>query len=129
MGRKMADRTVIKENAEALLDDGLLDEAIVEYRALVALDGDDPCSHFGLGDAYHQNGMLAEALFEIDEAIRLRPGWAFYHNKKSKVLEEKGELSLAVRELETAIGIKPDLEDARKGLKRVKRKMKRRSQD
>ena len=125
--RKMTDKTSIKAKAEGLLDEGRLDEAIAEYRALIELDVDDPCSHFGLCDSYNQKGMLDEALYEIDEAIRLRPGWPLYHNKKGKILEGKGDQALALIEFKAAVAIKPDLEDALKSIRRIERKMKRKS--
>ena len=123
----MPDKTSIKENAEALLDEGRLEEAIDEYRMLIGLDANDPCSHFGLCDTYHRKGMLDEALYELDESIRLRPGWPFYHNKKGKILEEKGDIALALNEFKAAVAIKPDLEDALKSIRRLERKMKRKS--
>lgn len=109
----------LKEHADGLLDAGRLDEAISEYRALIELDPGDPCSHFGICDAYDQKGQREEALAEIDEAIRLRPGWPYYHNKKGKMLEAAGKIPLARREFEAAVSIKPDLEDARKSLERL----------
>ncbi len=125
MSQKKPKKDEVKENAEALLGEGRLDEAMLEYKALIALDPSDPCSHFGLCDTYHQKGMLKEALEKIDDSIGLRPGWPFYNNKKAKILEDLGETSLAVIELEEAIRIKPDFEDAKKNLKRLQKKSKR----
>lgn len=108
-----------KELADALSDEGRIDEAIVEYKALVAMEPGDPCSHFGLCDAYHKKGMLNEALTEIDESIRLRPGWPFYNNKKGKILEAQGDTGSAIKEFEEAVRLKPDFEDALANLERL----------
>ncbi len=110
-----------KAIADALVDEGRLDEAILEYGALIAMEPGDPCSHFGLGDAYHKKSMLSEARAEVEEAIRLRPGWPFYHNRLGKILEEQGDVARAIRELEKAMELKPDYEDARANLERLKK--------
>jgi tetratricopeptide (TPR) repeat protein len=116
---KKDEAAVKKALADTLSDEGKLDEAIVEYRALIALEPGDPCSHFGLGDAYHKKGMLTEALAEVEESIRLRPGWPFYHNKTGKILADMGDAGAAIGEFEKAIALKPDFEDAIANLGRL----------
>ena len=76
-----SDAVTKKALADMLSDEDRLSEAIAEYRALIEIDASDPCSHFGLCDACHKKGMIDEALVEINESIRLRPGWPFYHNR------------------------------------------------
>jgi DNA-binding SARP family transcriptional activator len=49
----------VKEHADSLAEEGRLDEAIEEYRSLIEIDPADPCSHFGLCDAYHKKGICS----------------------------------------------------------------------
>ena len=85
---------------------------------------EDACAHFGLSDAYHLNGDLDMALVEIDEAMRLKPDWPFYHGKKGKILESAGDREAAIAQFERAVGLKPDYEDALANLERLRGKRK-----
>lgn len=49
------------------------------------------------------------------------PTWAHAHWRLGLVLERQGKKDAAIAELETAIKLKPDLDDAKKDLKRMKR--------
>ena len=111
-----------KAAADALLDEGRLDEAIVEYKALVTMTPEDACAHFGLSDAYHLRGDPDAALLEIGEAMRLKPDWPFYHNKMGKILESACDLEAALGQFELAVSLKPDYEDALANLRRLRRK-------
>ncbi len=108
-----------KQHADALVEEGRLDEAIEEYKAAIALDKSDPCSHFGLCDAYDKKGMAEAAMRELKAAMRLRPGWPYYHNRMGRFLESAGRTEEAAREYEEALRLKPDLGDALAGLRRT----------
>lgn len=129
MGRMKAkgkkDAAAIKEHADSLSDKGRLDEAIEEYKASILLEPSDPCSHFGLGDAYFKKGLREEAVVEVREAMRLRPGWPFYHSKLGAMMEAFGRSREAEEEYGEALRLKPDLEAAREGLARLKKSSKR----
>lgn len=101
------------------MEEGRLDEAIEEYKAAIALDESDPCSHFGLCDAYAKKGMADAAIRELTEAMRLRPGWPYYHNRMGEFLESAGRMDEAAREYTEALRLKPDFVDALAGLRRV----------
>ena len=68
----MKRQTTTKQHADALVEEGRLDEAIEEYKAAIALDESDPCSHFGLCDAYDKKCMADAAMRELMEAMRLQ---------------------------------------------------------
>jgi tetratricopeptide (TPR) repeat protein len=85
---------------------------------------EDACAHFGLSDAYHLNGDLDLALVEIDEAMRLKPDWPYYHGKKGKILESAGDRDAAIAQFERAVSLKPDYEDALDNLDRLHGKRK-----
>jgi len=57
----------------ALADQGRLDEAIVHYRAGLALDPESVDTHNNLGAALAQLGRLEEALPHFETACRLDP--------------------------------------------------------
>jgi tetratricopeptide (TPR) repeat protein len=84
----------------------------------------DACAHFGLSDAYHLHGDLDLALIEISDAMRLKPDWPYYHNKKGKILESAGDREAAIAQFERAVSLKPDYEDALANLDRLRRKRK-----
>jgi tetratricopeptide (TPR) repeat protein len=84
----------------------------------------DACAHFGLSDAYHLKGELDLALIEIDEAMRLKPDWPYYHSKKGKILESAGDLEAAIAQFERAMSLKPDCEDALANFDRLRGKRK-----
>ena len=58
----------------------------MEYKGLIVMTPNGPCAHFGLSDAYRLKGDLDLALMEIEEAMRLKPDWPYYHNKMGKIL-------------------------------------------
>lgn len=126
MARKGKKNAVsLKEHADRLSGSGRLEEAIEEYKTSIMLDPSDPCSHFGLGDAYFKKGLRSEAVAEIREAMRLRPGWPYYHNKLGSMMEAFGSPGEAEKEYSEALRLKPDLEAARDGLERIKKSSKR----
>jgi tetratricopeptide (TPR) repeat protein len=49
------------------------------------------------------------------------PSWAGAHWRLAQALEQQGRTDVAITELQTALSLKPDLEDASKDLKRLKR--------
>jgi predicted TPR repeat methyltransferase len=65
--------------------------------------------------------MADAAMGELKEAMRLRPGWPFYHNRMGKLLEAAGRTEEAAGEYAEALRLKPDLEDALAGLLRASR--------
>jgi len=54
--------------------------------------------------------------------MRLRPGWPFYHNKLGAMMEAFGRPGEAAEEYREALRLKPDLDAARAGLDRLKKK-------
>jgi tetratricopeptide (TPR) repeat protein len=111
-----------KARADALFDEGRIDEAIIEYKALISITPEDACAHFGLCDAYHHKGKPDMALREIDEAMRLKPEWPYYHNKKGKILEYAGDIEGAISQFERALQLKPDYADAFSNLDRLRKR-------
>jgi len=80
---------------------------------------EDACAHFGLSDVYHRKGMYDMALAEINEAMKLKPRWPFYHKKMGNILESAGDIDAAIGQFEMAVSLKPDYEEALANLSRL----------
>jgi tetratricopeptide (TPR) repeat protein len=57
--------------ATKLLDLGKPDEAIAEFRAVLALNPENASAHAGKGAAYLQKNMARQALLDLNEALRI----------------------------------------------------------
>jgi len=62
-----------KAQAEAYAEEGMLKEAVIEYRNVLQIDPNDADAHRGLAAAYIQLGSVNDAYWELAEAIRLDP--------------------------------------------------------
>ena len=58
-----------------LLNRERFEEAIVEYRAGLVLVPQSPEAHNNLGGALAATGRTAEAISELEHALRLDPSW------------------------------------------------------
>jgi len=95
------------------LEDGRFDEAIVEYRASIALNPQSAPTHYNLGYALSARGRAADAIAELGEALRIDPDYAQAHNNLGALLELQGATAAARMHFERAIAIRPDHFDAR----------------
>jgi len=55
------------------------DEAIANYRKALAIEPNDPLTHYNLALALKQKGDLGQATDEFEAALRLKPHWADAH--------------------------------------------------
>jgi serine/threonine-protein kinase len=80
--------------ANCLLEQGMLDEAVAAFRALVRQRGtaDD---FYQLGNALFQRGSLDEAVAALRQSVRLRPGFWQVRAFLGWVLVGQGKLSAA----------------------------------
>jgi len=73
-------------------------------------------SHFDslhlLGVIHYQRGEHAEALRQIDGALKINPHVAVAHNNRGNALKDLGRLDDAVASYDRAIALKPDYADA-----------------
>lgn len=74
----------------------MLDEAITEYKKILALNPDYGKSRINLGVAYHQQGRLEQAIQEYEKVLALNPAYGEAHHNLSIIYYEKKNYKLAV---------------------------------
>jgi len=84
------------------------DRARSSFAAAVEIDPDFPVSHYGLARAHALGRHFEEARREIDEAIRIAPGRAFYFAQKCLIQLQAGDIEGAARSAEDAFSMSPD---------------------
>jgi len=94
----------------------MLDEAISEYKKILAIKPDNAEAHNNLGAAYAKKGMLDEAIAEYEHAIALKPNYAEAHSNLGVGYVKKGRLDEAIAEYKQAIALKPNHAKAHKNL-------------
>jgi tetratricopeptide (TPR) repeat protein len=68
----------------------------------------DPLAHNFLATKYLQAGRVADAVAQLNEALRLKPGDAEAHSNLATALQAQGQLSEAVQHAREAVRLKPD---------------------
>jgi hypothetical protein len=111
---------------EAYQEQGLMDDAIREYRRSIELrkkylksiklQSDYAVVHTNLGLIYQRQGRLDDAIREYQTAITLKPGHAVIHYSLGLAYQQQGRLEDAVKEYLTATSLKPDYVDAHNNL-------------
>jgi Tfp pilus assembly protein PilF len=99
-----------------LLDDGRLDEALLEFREADRLHPGDPILRYDLGVVYWQHGDLDRAIAELEESVRLDPRTVSAQVLLGEALRRRGKLGDAVTHFEAALARQPDLAGAHHGL-------------
>ncbi len=91
---------------------GRIDDAIIHYRAALALDPDLPEAHNNLGVALENSGRLDEALGHYRAAVVCRPGYAEAYVNLGNALAGQGKGGEAVAAYRRAIEIDPSRPEA-----------------
>ncbi len=95
--------TLLKDfSARALRAD--IDGARMQVSASPA----DPLAHNFLATRYLQAGRVADAVAQLNEALRLKPGDAEAHSNLATALQAQGQLAEAVQHAREAVRLKPD---------------------
>jgi Flp pilus assembly protein TadD len=111
----------------ALYVSGRQSEAVEHFRRVLELAPRGALlagnSHFFLGVILMtEPGRLSDALFELTEAVRLKPNDAEAHTKLGEALERSGRVAEARAQFETAVLLGPNYAPAREGLAKVVRR-------
>src|SRR5689334_19715529 len=86
---------------------GRLVEAEIGYRRILERHPDQFDTLHLLGVVHHQRGKHAEAVAQIDAALRLDPTSAAAHSNRGSSLEALGRLDEALASYERALAIRP----------------------
>ena len=99
---------------------GLHEEAIREYMLALEINPNLAGVHNNLGNIYKRKGLYDKALKEYQEAVNLDRRFAKAYNNLGATLAEMGRLKEAERQFRRALGRKPNYEQAKLNLKKVK---------
>jgi tetratricopeptide (TPR) repeat protein len=91
----------------ALLAQGNVDHAIVEFKRAIALDPRYALPHVNLGLALSQKGLADKAIDEYRRASQLDPHTPLAHNNLGFALKEQGRIDEAIIEYRRAIALDP----------------------
>jgi tetratricopeptide (TPR) repeat protein len=91
-------------------------EALTAWRKAAAIDAEDAKVQNGLGVSLYVEGETEQAFEHLRHSIRINPRWLENHLVMGKFLLEQGRAQEAVRELQTAIAIKPGFAPAEESL-------------
>ncbi len=92
--------------------EGRLDEAVEQYRQVLALTPDDALAHSNLGTALAAQGRLDEAVGHYERALALAPGDADTHSNLGNALLSLGRAAEGVESLRRALDIDPGSAEA-----------------
>ena len=96
--------------------EGRLDEAVEQYRQVLALTPDDALAHSNLGTALAAQGRLDEAIGHYEQALALAPGDADAHANLGNALLSLGRTGEGIASLRRALDIDPDSAEAHAAL-------------
>ena len=75
----------------ALLQEGRVDDAIVEFEYVLRAKPDNPDAHNNFGNAWLEKGRVAEALSHYRRALELRPNFSVAQQNLRKALRHGAE--------------------------------------
>ncbi len=107
------DSPVARNNfGNVLMRDGRVDEAIVHYRAAVAVKPRYAEAHDNLGVALAATGRFADAIAAYQRALDIQPGFDAPHNNWGVALARQDQLAEAIAQFRLAISANPANSDA-----------------
>lgn len=113
----------------AYLMNGQVTEALETFRVAVQRDGRNPQARHGLGWTLLEEGKdLDEALYQLQEALRLDPESAAIRDSVGWALYRMGDLDGALEQLEEAVNRNPDHPVILQHRREVKDALKRRDE-
>jgi len=86
------------------------------FRHDLAVTENNDLARNNLGVALGQKGEFDEAIIQLQEAIRLKPGFAEAHENLGMALAGKNQIDAAISQFQVAIRLKPDYLEAHNNL-------------
>lgn len=112
-GEHLLHRSVLRYNrAQTLVMLKRLDEAVLDYQAVLDQDPYYPEYHFELGNVLHRLGREDEAIAEYDAAARLGPPFPELFYNRADVLAGLGRYDEAIDGFGYVLELEPDYLDA-----------------
>lgn len=106
-------RSVLVYNrAQVLASLNRLEEALADYRAVIAVDPHYPEYHFDAANLLHRLGRDEEALAEYELADRFGPPFPEVAYNRADLLLDRGDTSAALKGFDRALELDPDVIDA-----------------
>jgi tetratricopeptide (TPR) repeat protein len=107
-------QAVTQDNVDAILnygvaleDEGLVSDALTQYREAARIAPDSVKAHYNIGNALDKLGKPAQALPEHLEAVQLDPKSAVFREGAGDVLVELGRFDEAMSQFEEAARLDP----------------------
>ena len=100
----------------ALLMQGKIEQAGVEFKAALALDPDSADNQYNLGNFYAASGRSDEALACYQKAVQIDPQYANAQYNLGTVLASSGRWEEAIPHFRQVLTIKPDYAEAHNNL-------------
>ncbi len=85
---------------------GQVDAAVEQYQAALALDPDNAVAWQSLGDAYSQQGKLAEAADAYEQSLAIEDS-ALARSQLASVYWQQGDVEQAIAQYEQAVALDP----------------------
>ncbi len=82
------------------------------WRTTLAKNPEAWMAHNNLGDVLLKQGRIDEAISQVQQAIRLKPGYADGYNNLGAILYKQGWIDEAIRQYQEALRLNPDYADA-----------------
>ncbi len=86
----------------ALLQDGQIDEAIVQFQKVQNIDPEDAAACYNLGNAFLQEGRMDEAITQFRQALKLNPNNAIASYDLGNALLQEGQVDEAMVQFQEA---------------------------
>ena len=99
-----------------LAQQGRLDEAMEQYRQVLAIDPTDARTHYNIGLAYYRQDKLDEAARQYQVAINLEPKFVEAYNDLGNVFLKRGRFNESIRQFREVLKIDPGSALAENGL-------------
>ena len=96
------------DHASELSEKGLYEQAIAEWKALVATNPDDSRIHNNLGASLALSGRFTEAIPEYEKALQLNPQYHTVHNNLGRALLAAGRVDDAIQSFQKGLEYYPE---------------------
>ena len=97
----------LQQQAQSLLSEGRLPEAIERYSELILRRPDFAEGHYKRGNAHNRSGSWAAALADYDRAVALDPQYAYAYCNRGTVLERMKRWDEALASYDRALELNP----------------------